>query len=237
MIKNIITYVVTVLGIFSVIQSKIGFDNLKKYIHLFTFGASLFMIFIGIANYQGAQESKDYISCPGYVTDISSSEHYSGASKQYRTEYSCRIHYTFTDGNEYTYAISGLIDHPDESLSTVWVSPDNTRVHMSSPQSTRTSSKYNFLIAFVFFIVTIPLYKNYKKKHPKPTKDELESAYIGGLLMAVCTFIFMTLMSYILFKDLKLHGTVDTTILDIWAVLCIGFIWSVIVAVKSKKKL
>ncbi len=237
MMNNIITYAVIIIGIVSVIQSRIGFDRFKKYIHLYTFGASLFMLCIGIANYQGSQESSDYIPCPGYITDISSSEHYAAAAKQFRTEYSCTIHYTFTDGNDYIYEEDGLLEYPDENLSTVWVSPDNTSVHMSSSQSTWTLSIWNFLIAIVLFIVTVPLYISFKNKHPKPTMDELESAYIYGIIMAVCTFIFIPFMSYSLFEKLKYGETVDTPTLDIWVVLCIGFVWSVIVAAVSKKKM
>ena len=161
MMFKILSSVVMIVSFCLYFINRIGMDVIKKYIHLFTLGFALFMVFIGIANMQGSYESRDFICVPGYVTDITGSRHFS--SKQVRTEYSCTINYTFIDGYDYSCTQSGLLERPDEHLTEVWVSPDNSEVHMSSPKSAFTSSIIDFLIAIVFFVLTIPLYIRYKR--------------------------------------------------------------------------
>ena len=68
--------------------------------------------------------------CIIYIADVKSTRRYAG--KRIRTEYSCTIHYTFTDGKDYYCEEEGLIEKPDENLSKVWVSRDNKDVHMYS---------------------------------------------------------------------------------------------------------
>lgn len=166
-----VKYVVIGFSIFYIIKSRIGIQKLKKYIHLFVFGASLIMLIIGCVNMQGARMGKNDIECPGYVTNIKSDYRY--AVNIFRKSYSYTLHYTFKDGKEYTHKLTGQVDKPDKNLKKVWVSPDQKVVGTDSYKSRLKNSYYNFAIALVLFIISIPLRIRFKKKYPKSTKDGL----------------------------------------------------------------
>ena len=164
MINSILLIDVTVCAIAYYLIGRFGLENIKKYLHLIVLGFALFMLFIGVLNYQGAQYSKNFKCVPGYITDVKSTRRY--VSKHFRTEYSCVIHYTFTDGKMYYTKQDGLVDKPNENLSKVWVSRDNEEVHMFSPKSSLSSSIFitsSFVNCMIFLALTgvlpyIPLF-------------------------------------------------------------------------------
>lgn len=230
-----VKYVVIGLSIFYLIKTRIGIQKLKKYIHLFVFGASLFMLFIGCVNMQGARMGKNDIECPGYVTNIKSGYRY--AAKSFRKEYSYTVHYTFKDGKEYTKEVTGQFDKPDKNLKKVWVSPDQKVVGTDSYKSKVKNSYYNFVIALVLFIISIPLRIRFKKKYPRPTKDDLENFVIWGTIVGVVTLFGMVLLSYDFYKIVTGQKNLDYLELDLGLVCCIGFICSVIAIIRSKIKI
>jgi hypothetical protein len=234
MMQNILFIIFIACAIACNLIGRFGLENIKKYLHLIVLGFALFMLFIGIFNYQGASYSKDFIRVPGYITDVKSTRRYAG--KRIRTEYSCTIHYTFTDGKDYYCEEEGLIEKPDENLSKVWVSRDNKDVHMYSSKSALTSSMHNFMLSGVLFLVTIPLFIIHKKKYPRPSAEELEDASIIGTIFAFIGVALLLNMNAVVGNFIR-HEEVDYFNLDIFVVGLLIAVTSIMVVLYSKRKL
>lgn len=235
MIDSILLIAVTVCAIASYLIGRFGVERIKKNLHLIVLGFALFMLFIGVLNYQGAQYSKNFKCVPGYITDVKSTRRY--VSKHFRTEYSCVIHYTFTDGKMYYTKQDGLVDKPNENLSKVWVSRDNEEVHMFSPKSSLSSSMYNFMLAGLLFLISIPLFILHKKKYPRLSYDELEDASIIGMIMSFVGGIVAVLNINAVIGNFIRHESIEYFNLDIFVVGLLITVVSIIVVVYSKRKL
>lgn len=235
MIQNILFIIFIACAIAYYLIGRFGLENIKKYLHLIVLGFALFMLFIGILNYQGASYSKNFIRVPGYITDVKSTRRY--VSKHFRTEYSCVIHYTFTDGKMYYTKQDGLVDKPNENLSKVWVCRDNEEVHMFSPKSSLSSSMYNFMLAGLLFLISIPLFILHKKKYPRLSADELEDASIIGMIMSFVGGIVAVLNINAVIGNFIRHESIEYFNLDIFVVGLLIAVTSIMVVLYSKRKL
>ena len=147
--------------------------------------ACVFLLLAGM-QIQEATASKDYIEVPGYIDDISSRVVLT--HRGFRHKYTYTVHWTY-EGDEYSKRIK-TFSPPEENLSHVRISEDNTDLSTGTLEDQHYGSLICFIISATAFFGWIALYK--KDKNKTMTRDEWDSVYINSwiaiVVLAIGTF-------------------------------------------------
>ncbi|MCR4691608.1 MAG: hypothetical protein K5739_09715 [Lachnospiraceae bacterium] len=203
--------------------------------HLYKIFLIIFAVvaFAGIFNFQSMIESRDYIIVPGYITDVTTTKTF--ASKSIRNEYGCTIHYTF-NGKSYSYRIDHMLTKYEEGPWDVSISPDNGDIKLASLESLRKEVILDLVLGLIFLALTIFFYFKQRKKGG-PTEEELSNRFGMGVILGICTLIFIPFLWWVAKVDYKASGKFDYGDVDILVADILVFVICVIVAIRSGKKL
>ncbi|XME02105.1 hypothetical protein QYZ88_015715 [Lachnospiraceae bacterium C1.1] len=151
--------------------------------------------FLAFLQMEPALRTRNYILVPGYISDITVTNLSSSRGKKIKYEY--LVHWFF-EGQEYTKKQSSLIDRPDDSISEVWISRDNTDMLIYSSDNLLKQSIYLALGGIVLFIVWLIIYKRSEKV---PYNDEVAAGIFLHSLFNAFLSGFAFLISIIMYKD------------------------------------
>lgn len=190
--------------------------------------AALFLSF-AINDFHTSEIVKDYISVPGYITDVESFTTYRRLRQV--TEYKYTVHWLY-DGEEYTKKITA-IEEPDRNLSTVRINADNTDMTMGNSKDIRKGAFGSLTFSIMLFIVWLFFYKMDKKRH-NISRDEWSSIYYTSLVSSVVMFIGVIYSAVIAFKA---EGKImQSTMTTLFLVSVFAFVLSVIINRVARNK-
>jgi len=190
--------------------------------------AALALVFT-INDFHTAEIVNDYISVPGYLTDVESFTTYRRLRQV--TEYKYTVHWLY-DGEEYTKRITA-IEKPDLDLSTVRINADNTDMTMGNSKDIRISAFGSLAVSILLFIVWLFFYKMDKKRH-NISRDEWSSIYYTSLVSSVVMLIGVIYSSVIVFK---VEGkTMQSSMTTLLLVSVFAFVLSVIINRVARNK-
>jgi len=190
--------------------------------------AALALVF-AINDFHTAEVVTDYISVPGYLTDVESFTTYRRLRQV--TEYKYTVHWLY-DGEEYTKRITA-IEKPDLHLSTVRINADNTDMTMGNSKDIRISAFGSLAVSILLFIVWLFFYKMDKKRH-NISRDEWSSIYYTSLVSSVVMLIGVIYSSVIVFK---VEGkTMQSSMTTLLLVSVFAFVLSVIINRVARNK-
>ena len=196
--------------------------------HIFLMIA-VFFAFLTIVQIHLSNVSRDYITVPGYITDVTSERHLRRSN--INEEYRYVLHWIY-EGKEYT-KVMNSIHKPDENISVVSINKDNTDVFMGDGEGTLESTIGLIVTSVVAFLGWLFLYlkdKDRKKLMPNDWKGIHIMSWLANILFAIGIMYCMLV---------KAHASGEGNIVvvqDLIIFCVIGLVISIIVNRIAKKK-
>lgn len=205
----------------------------KLKVHVILWFLAACMLFIGIMNWHSSIVTKDYRCVDGEIINVEA------VKVLQRTGYVTRYNYTIVwyDNNIFHESnVHEAIDRPDESQKKVWVNSDNTDVILEDTASAKDMAYQNFGVAVIVFILGM-LFAPRGNKKKKMSVDEMESKYIGAILMAVAMALGDLFMIFMYCSTKSEHIYIFPVVWDLIGVFTIILVISIVNIVRLRKKL
>ena len=202
------------------LQKKIAYD--KNFVREMLLMISVFFVFLSTVQIHLLNNSQDYITVPGYITDVTSERHLrrSNINKEYRY-----VLHWFYEGKEYT-KVMNSIDKPDENLSVVRINKDNTDVFEGDGEGTLESTIGLIATSVVTYLGWLFLHLKNKdrKKHTSNNWKDIRTMSWLAIVLFTIALMFCRLV------EAHTSGDGNITVIQDLTIFCaIGLEVSVIV--------
>lgn len=204
-------------------------SNTKRQIVFVVF---LCLLLMQILQLGSAIMSRDYISVPGYISDVNISDTgYNKITKKVTYEYT--VHWTY-EGQEYVKKKYSLNEKPDKNVSEVWIKKDNSDVMLYGSKELTIQTFIFGGMASIFFIIWLLMYK--MSESIEYNEEVAENVLIAGVLGTIFSAI-ATVITTIAFNSEKLKGgdrKYTATVMLITALFFLAF--CIVLSIMARKE-
>lgn len=206
---------------------------MRKILSFLIWFFSVFFLLIGFFNAHSFILTKEYISVPGWISDVETTSKFVKGRKTARYNY---IIHWYMDGELYSRQVEKAIQPPDETISEVWADVNHDSAIASSPKEIEKEAFFDFIIAISLGMIGLLLYKS-SNESLNIRKETWETIYYSGIVGFAALLGGAALMLAILCTESNLEAYTRHVLTDLLVIFLILAIGAGIAIRKIKKKL